>query len=327
MPPTAGPILALDLGGTQIRAAVVTQDGRILSRTARRTPDGEGPDPVIAACIEELRAAADAVDAPTRSSIAGLGLGSPGPLDPHAGTLVEPPNFGPGFVDVPFRDPIAAALGLPAALERDTNVAALAELAFGAARGARDFLYLTVSTGIGGSIVIGGRIYGGPDGVAGELGHVPVALDGPVCSCGGIGHVEAIASGSGMARLAADAAAAGAAPALAARVAAIAPRALEGRDVAELAAAGDPVSAAIIERGRLAVSQLVVGLVNTFTPEVIVIGGSVAQGEGDALLGPVKAAVAAHAFRIPRARVRIIRADLGDDVGLLGAVPLFALRA
>src|SRR4029077_8878533 len=97
-----------------------------------------------------------------RRSIAGLGLASPGPLDPRGGILVEPPNFGPGFIDVSFRDPIAAALGLPAVPERDTNVAALAEMAFGAAKGTRDFLYLTISTGIGGSIVIDGRIYGGP---------------------------------------------------------------------------------------------------------------------------------------------------------------------
>ena len=320
-------VLALDLGGTRIRAAVVAPDGRILSRAERRTPGAEGPDAVIRACVEELRRAADAVDPATRRSIAGVGLASPGPLDPRSGILVEPPNFGPGFVDIPFRDPIGDALGLPAALERDTNVAALAEMAFGAARGRLDFLYITISTGVGGSIVIDGRIYGGPDGVAGELGHVPVGIDGPVCGCGGVAHVEAYASGAGIARIAADAIDRGTAPGLAARAARIAPRHLEARDVAELADQGDGPAAEIMETARRAVAQLLVGLVNTFNPEAIVIGGAIAQAQGERLLEPARETVAAMAFRIPRARVRIVPAELGDDVGLLGAVPLLALRS
>src|SRR3990170_5700075 len=197
---TSGPVLALDLGATRIRAAVVTADGRILSRADRRTPGADGPQAVIRACIEELKLAADAVSPEIRQSIVGLGLASPGPLDPRTGVLIEPPNFGPGFTDVPLRDPIAAALGLPAALERDTNVAALAEMEFGAARGAMNFLYLTISTGIGGAIVIDGRLHGGPDGVAGELGHIPVALAGPICGCGGGGAGAGLASGAGLGR-------------------------------------------------------------------------------------------------------------------------------
>ncbi|MBI3746830.1 MAG: ROK family protein [Chloroflexi bacterium] len=319
-------VLALDLGGTRIRTAVVTPAGQILSRSERRTPGADGPDAVIRACVEELRTAADRVDPATRRSIAGLGLASPGPLDPRSGILIEPPNFGPGFIDVPFRDPIAQAMGLPAALERDTNVAALAEMTFGAARGVRNFLYLTISTGVGGSVVIDGRIYGGPDRVAGELGHIPVVLDGPVCGCGGVGHVEAIASGAGMAKIAAEAVARGNAPALAARARAIAPRPLEALDIAEVAEAGDAVASGIIETGRRAVAQLLVGLVNTFNPEAIVLGGAIAQAQGERLLGPARAAVEAWAFRIPRTRVRIAPAELGDDVGLLGAVPLVALR-
>ncbi len=321
----AGPVLALDLGASRIRTAVVSPAGEILSRAERRTPGLDGPDAVIAACIAELKRAAELVPAETRRSIVGLGLASPGPVDPKAGTLVEPPNFGPGFTDIPFRDPIGSALGLPAAMERDTNVAALAELTFGAARGARDFLYLTISTGIGGAIVIDGQLYGGADGVAGELGHVPVALDGPTCACGGIAHVEAFASGSGMARIATAAVAQGSAPGLAGRALAIAPRVLEGRDIAELADAGDPVASEILATGRRAVGQLLVGLVNTFNPEFIVIGGSVAQGQGERLFGPVRTAVMETAFRIPRTRVRIVPAQLGDDVGLLGAVPLCSL--
>ncbi|MBI2762888.1 MAG: ROK family protein [Chloroflexi bacterium] len=320
-----GPVLALDLGATQIRTAVVGADGRVLARAGRRTPVNVGPAPLIEACIAELRRAAAAVAPEVGRSLVGLGLAAPGPVDPTTGILVEPPNFGPGFRDVPFRDPIAAALGLPAALERDTNVAALAELEFGAARGARDFLYVTISTGIGGSIVIGGRIYGGPDGVAGELGHIPVDFDGPPCGCGGRGHIEALCSGSGIARLATEAARAGRSPALAARLAARAPGPLEGRDVGEAADTGDQEAAAIMERARRAFAAFIVGLVDVFAPELIVVGGSLAEAQGDRLLGPAREAITRTAFRIPRERVQIVPAALGDDVGLVGAVPLLAL--
>lgn len=318
-------MLALDLGASRIRAAVVTVDGTIVARREGRTPGADGPDAVVAACIEHLRAVRDEVG-PLGERLSGIGLSAPGPVDPRAGTLVEPPNIGPGFRDVPFAAPIGAALALPAALERDTHVAALAELTFGAARGCTDFLYLTVSTGFGGAIVVGGRLYGGPDGVAGELGHLPVELDGPPCGCGGRGHIEAICSGSGIARFGTEAARAGRSPALVARRLVMAPAPLEGRDVAEAADAGDSEAGAIMDRARRAFAALTVGLVNAFAPERIVVGGSMAEAQGDRLLEPARAAVLATAFRIPRDRVRIVAAALGDDVGLVGAVPLLALH-
>ena len=325
MVPAAAPVLALDLGASRIRAAVVAPDGRILVRREGRTPGTDGPDAVVAACIDHLRSVREAATPDVAAALAGVGLAAPGPVDARAGTLVEPPNIGPGFRDVPFAGPIAEALGLPAALERDTHVAALAELSFGAASGCLDFLYLTVSTGFGGAIVSGGRLYGGPDGVAGELGHLTVDLDGPPCGCGGRGHIEAICSGSGIARQATAAALAGRSPALAELLAARAPAELEGRDVAEVAEAGDAAAAAIIDRAREAFAALVVGLVNAFAPERIVVGGGLAEGQGERLLQPAREAVRATAFRIPRERVRIVPAALGDDVGLVGAVPLLAL--
>jgi glucokinase len=324
--PASPPVLALDLGASRTRAAVVAADGRIVARRDGRTPGADGPAAVLDACIAQLRAVRDDADPTTSGVPAGIGLSAPGPVDPRAGTLVEPPNIGPGFRDVPFAAPIGAALGLPAALERDTHVAALAELAFGAARGCRDFLYLTVSTGFGGAIVVGGRLYGGPDGVAGELGHLPVDLDGPRCGCGGRGHIEAICSGSGIARLATEAALAGRSGPLAARLAARAPGSLDGRDVAAAADAGDPEAGVILEQARRAFAAYVVGLVNAFAPERIVVGGSLAAAQGERLLGPARAAVERTAFRIPRERVQIVPAALGDDVGLVGAVPLLALR-
>ena len=326
LPPAADHVLALDLGASRIRAAVVAADGGVVTRREGRTPGADGPTAVVTTCIELLTAVRDEAGPAIAAGLTGIGLAAPGPVDPRSGTLVEPPNLGPGFRDVPFAKPIGLALGLPAALERDTHVAALAELTFGAARGCRDFLYVTVSTGFGGAIVIGGRLYGGPDGVAGELGHLVVDLDGPRCGCGGRGHIETVCSGSGIARLGTKAALAGRSPALAARLATRGPGGLEGTDVAAAEEAGDPVAGAILDRARAAFAAFIVGLVDVFAPERIVVGGSFAAGQGERLLGPTRDAVNETAFRIPRERVAIVPAALGDDVGLVGAVPLLALR-
>jgi glucokinase len=319
-----GPVLALDLGASRIRVAGVGPDGRLFARDAGPTPGEAGPDAVVAACIGRLRGVVAALDAGTRSALVGIGLSAPGPLDPHRGILVEPPNIGPGFRDVPFAEPIAQALNLPVRLERDTHVAALAEQAFGAAREAEHFLYITVSTGIGGAIVAAGELYGGADGVAGEIGHIPVGMPEVACMCGTAGHLEGVSSGSGIARQAAIAIAAGRATGLRERAERIAPAQLDAAQVAEAEAAGDPDAAAIMGRARQAFAAALIGLVNVFNPELVVVGGGLARAQGERWLGPARRAVEEGAFRIPRDRVRIVPAALGDDVGLVGAQPLLA---
>jgi len=144
---------------------------------------------------------------------------------------MDTPNMGPDYVNVPLAAELEADLGLPAFLDRDTNVAALGEMSFGAARGCRDFLYLTVSTGVGGAIVSGGQLFHGPDGTAGELGHLPVAMEG-ICTCGGIGHLEGYASGAALARMAREIVASGTSPYLAAVAARKGADALDAGDVA-----------------------------------------------------------------------------------------------
>jgi glucokinase len=330
LPPPArlianGPVLALDLGASRIRVAAVTPAGALLARDDARTPGDEGPQAVVNECIERLRGVVERLDPETRRALAGIGIAAPGPVDPHSGILIEPPNVGPDFHDVALAAPIRDALGLPVVLDRDTHVAALGEQAFGAARGTTDFLYITVSTGIGGAIVAGGELYAGADGVAGEIGHLVVDLDGPPCGCGANGHLEAIASGSGIVRQARMAIQAGQAPGLAAIVDRIAPRRLEARDVAEAEDAGDEQAHAIMDYARRSFAAAVVGLVNVFNPELIVIGGTLARAQGERWIGPAREAVATKAFRVPRERVRIVEAELGDDVGLIGAQPLLGL--
>jgi glucokinase len=321
-----GVVLALDLGGTQIRAAVVGPDGRVLLARRSRTPVEAGGAAIVAACVAVLAEVRDRhLHTPGHARIAGVGISAPGPVDPRAGAIVDPPNLGPTFHNTPLAAIVAEALGLPAFLDRDTQVAALAEGRFGAAAGCRDYLYVTVSTGIGGAIVTGGRLLRGPDGTAGELGHVLVDRDGPPCGCGMRGHLEGIASGSGIARSARAAAERGESPALAELVRARG-AAFGGRDVAAAEEAGDRAATAIMTDARDAFAQSCVALANVFDPELIVVGGSVAVGQGERLLGPARDAVARGAFRRPAARVRIVPAALGDDVGLVGAVVLVAER-
>lgn len=322
----SGPVLALDLGASRIRAAVVLPDGTIIARADATTRVAAGPEAVLADSVALLRQVRRAAPAPVADGLVAVGLSAPGPLDPSTGTLVEPPNLGPTFRDAPFAGPIGKALGLPAFLDRDTHVAILGELHFGAARGARDVIYLTVSTGIGGAILARGELLTGPDGVAGELGHLVVDFDGPLCGCGGRGHLETYSSGVGIVRAARAAIEAGIAPGLAALERRLLPASLSARDVAEAELAGDTAAAAVMVTARAAFAAAIVGLVDVFTPELIVVGGSVARGQGERWLQPARDEVRRVAFRIPAARVRIVPAMLGDDVGLVGAVGLVAAR-
>jgi glucokinase len=322
----AGTVLAIDLGGTQVRAAVV--DGRGVVRHARRsrTPVEDGGPAIVAACIAALqRVRADHETTPGAARPTGIGISAPGPVDPGAGVVLDPPNLGPTFRDIPLAALVGEALELPTFLDRDTQVAALAERRFGAAVGCDDFLYVTVSTGIGGAIVTGGHLVRGPDGTAGELGHLLVDLEGPPCGCGMRGHLEGIASGSGIARAARAAAERGESDLLGELLLAHGP-AFGAREVARAEEAGDPVAARIMGYARDAFAASCVSLADVFNPSLIVVGGSLAVGQGDRLLGPARAAIASGAFRRQAERVRIVPAALGDDVGLVGASVLVAER-
>jgi glucokinase len=305
----------------------VQPDGTRLARNDRPTPIVLGPEAIVAACRDAARQARADAPSDVTSDLAGIGISSPGPVDPRTGVIVEPPNLGPQFRDVPIAAELSAAEGLPAFLDRDTNVAALGEHAFGAAKGVDDFLYITVSTGIGGAIVAGGKLFHGPDGYAGELGHVVVDMNGPRCGCGGIGHVESIAAGVALARHAEAALATGASPFLADRARQL-PQGeeLSAKDVAEGSLAGDPACAELMNRARRALSAGCVGYVNTFNPHRIVIGGSIADAEGERLLGPIREAIAAEAFQVVARKVRVVPAGLGGDVSLAGAHPLVMSR-
>jgi glucokinase len=285
----------------------------------------QGPAAILRACVEALTAARDGAPREIREAIVGVGISSPGPVDPWRGIVLQTPNMGPDFNEVPISAEVGRALDLPAFLDRDANVAALGEMAFGAARGCLDFIYLTVSTGVGGSIVSEGRIFHGPDGTAGELGHTPVAMDG-LCGCGAVGHLEAFLGGAAMARTARQAVAEGRSPFLTALAKNDGVDSIDAKDIAEGEDSGDETCHAILERGRRAFAVACVGFVDALNPTRIVVGGSISDAQGARLLYPARAEVAATAFKMPRSRVQIVQAELGPDVGLAGCHPLVIAR-
>ena len=192
-------ILAIDLGGTQIRAAHVSPDLTVSCRRALETRDEEGVEAVVDRICDAARAVREDAERAGLPDPVGIGISSPGPLDPWTGVVVAPPNLA-GWRDIPLVARVEAAVGLPTYLERDTNAAVMGEWRYGAGKGADDVIYVTVSTGIGGGVVIDGRPLIGKDGTAGEIGHITVDIDGPLCGDGQPGHAEAIGSGTAIAR-------------------------------------------------------------------------------------------------------------------------------
>jgi glucokinase len=310
-------ILAIDLGGTQIRAAHVSPDLAVSCRRAEETRDEEG----VEAVIDRICAAAgDVRDEVQRTGLAdpvGIGISSPGPLDPWRGIVVAPPNLA-GWRNVPLAARVEEALGLPTYLERDTNAAVMGEWRYGAAKGAADVIYVTVSTGIGGGIVIDGRPLIGKDGTAGEIGHITVDLDGPLCGDGQPGHAEAIGSGRAIAREGRELLKRGEAPLLAALAA---DEPVDAALVARAADEGDVACQHVLERAWVAVGAMCAGLVNALNPEVIVLGGSIGCNRPE-LPSAIRAEIDRRAFPAPARRVRVEMTTFAGDVSLIGLLPI-----
>lgn len=278
----------------------------ITARDTRATPR-DGPDAIVAAIIASARDALAQASVAARDVVA-AGCSSPGPLDHQTGIVLETPNL-VGFRDVRLAERLTDGLGTQVFVDRDTCMAAIGEGLIGAARGVKDFVYVTVSTGVGGSIVSGGRMLRGVSNTAGEIGHFPVAMqldatrsasdDLPLCGCGSYGCVEAFAAGSKMAE---------------------AFGAKDAAGVYEAAARGDERAVLVLTRAERALANLAVGLVNALNPSVIVVGGSVAEHQPTHVLEPMRRAISERAFKVPALAVRVEPAALGADVGMLGAV-------
>jgi glucokinase len=310
--------VGIDLGGTQLRVAIADDRGRLRTVVRHATEAARGREHVIGKIVAAVTEALDADGTPAHR-VRALGIGLPGPVDPAAGIVISPANL-PGFRNVPLNRILARATGIPSFLHHDAHLAALGEHRRGAARGVTEMIYVTVSTGIGAGLLLRGELYAGAHGIAGEVGHIVVQRDGPLCTCGNRGCLEAIASGTGIARAARESALGTPGSVL---------HGLKNpgaEDVARAARAGDQLATAILETAGMYLGMAIGTLVNLFNPQLIVLGGSVLKS-GPLLLGPMRRSMNASSWKAARRGLRIVRPALGDDVGLIGAVEFARLRA
>jgi glucokinase len=307
--------LGIDLGGTKIIAGLVERGGRIVARQYCETQAKEGPEAVFdrLADVATQLLTAEGID---RSKVTAIGVAAPGPIDTMAGLVTAPPNL-PGWHDVPLAEVIEKRLSLPTFLENDGNAAGLAEYRFGAGRGAEHMIYVTASTGIGGGFILDGQPYRGTSGAAAEVGHMTLLPNGPLCGCGNRGCLEALSSGTAIAREARERVARGV-PTLIAKLAEGDMSMISAKLVAEAADEGDREAQLILDEAMGYFGIGMANLVNLLNPRIIVIGGGLTN-MGERLFDPVRRTIDRRAFRTSANAVEVRPAQLGHDVGLLGA--------
>lgn len=327
-------VVAVDLGGTQIRTAIL-RGATLLSRVGMLTGENPTPQRIIPRIFQAVDLALEQANV-TLTQIAGIGIAAPGPLNSYTGVVYAPPNL-PGWENVPLRTLFEERFPVPIFVENDANAAGLGEYMFGAGRGSRNIVYLTISTGIGGGVITDGKILEGTNGTAAELGHMTVDWHGERCNCGNIGCLERLASGTGIARHANAAIAEGRGDELLAfalehqpddienskastpeDVAAYTPEHVTARTVALAAEVGIPVAREIIAIAAEALGVGLVNIIHIFNPEKIILGGGVTQ-MGALLLDPARRIVEERTMVVPRKSAQIVLAELGHDVGLIGA--------
>jgi glucokinase len=310
------PVIGVDAGGTKLLAGALAGDAEVHHRVFRLWGGGDR-DGVLETMVEAVAEVRRAVPAATA-----VGFGIPSLVDFASGTSVSSVHL--PLDGVPFRDLMTERVGLAVFVDNDVNLAALGELRFGAGRGARHMVMLTLGTGIGGALVLDGRLYRGADGAAGELGHVTVDHDGPPCQgdCPNRGCLEVLASGVAIGHEGERVAGERVHSALGRALAQGVP--VTGELVTDLALRGDPEASGVLELIGERLGAGLVGIVNAFNPEVVVIGGGAARG-GDLLLDPARRVVAERALRPSRDSARIVPAQLGEYAGVIGA-GVFALE-
>ena len=303
--------VGVDIGATSIDVAVLDGELNLLGQDRAETDVRRGPGPVLDQAtdlVAKVRAELD-------GTITGVGVGVPGPVSQAEGALVAPPIM-PGWSRFPIRDVLGAALGAPVMVDNDVNVMALGELHAGTARSVRDLLFVKIGTGIGCGIVVGGQIYRGVNGSAGDIGHIQVDGHGPVCACGNTGCLEAAFGGAALARDAEAAARSGRSDWLAERM--LSGNPLSAVDVGAAADAGDPVSLALVRDGGTRIGKVLASLVSFFNPGLVVIGGGVA-GLGHPLLAEIRSVVYRRSLPLATGNLPIVLSELGGTAGVVGA--------
>lgn len=319
-------VIGVDLGGTSIVVGAVPLDGSaVWGLASRPTPVTAGPEGVVALIAEMVD---DCVRMTTRTTgsvkldVVGVGIGAPGPLDTAAGVVLFAPNL--HWRDVPLRGQVAQATGLDARLENDANCATLGEWWQGAARDARYAVGITIGTGIGGGIVLDGKLYHGAADVAGEIGHMTIAYAGRRCSCGNYGCLEAYASGTAIAARAVEGLEAGVESRLLSYVDGNV-GGVTAATVYQAAHDGDPLALAVITDTAKYLGTGLANIINVLNPDIVVVQGGVTLA-GDRLFAPLRAEVNLRAFRPAVRACRIVPGLLTGTAGVYGAAASFQLQ-
>ncbi len=314
---TIAKTIAIDLGGTQVRAALC-EGPRILVRASKKTDLAGGPTDIVKqfeSLIDEVSAGAD------RGDIAGVGLSSAGPVDTELGIVLGIPTI-PGWENIPICTLLSNRVGLPVHLENDAIAAALGEWRHGAGQGLQNMVYLTVSTGIGGGAVVDGRLLHGRKGMAAHVGHMRLAQEGPRCKCGAVACFEAFASGTALAE---RARAAGEADPAGFLGLTLKNKSIGALQVFEGAREGDPQCRLLVDQEAAYLGQGITSIIHAFSPEQVVLGGGLSHSF-DLLEAGIHAVIAADAMA-PFKQVRVVPSMLGDNSGLVGAATMALERA
>ena len=310
-------IVGIDLGGTNIVSGCVAEDGSAL-HGVRSVATGaeEGPDAVVRRIVAAAKESmAETLRAVPGAELVGIGVGAPGPLDTRSGIVLLTPNL--GWVNMPLRARLHEGLGLNTALDNDANCAILGEWWRGAARNTRNAIGLTIGTGIGGGIIIDGRLYHGSSDIAGEFGHMTIDANGRRCKCGNYGCIEAYASGPNIALRAVEALESGAESSLPSYVGGDL-RLITAQTVYQAAHAGDELALEVVRDTAKFLGAAVASLINIFNPEAVVIVGGVTLA-GDSLFEPLSREVSRRAFKPAVAVCRIVPGTLTGVAGVYGA--------
>jgi len=301
-----GPVvIGVDLGGTNLRTALVSQKGEVIDKVKEPTRASDGHEKVVLKLIDNIKAQRDNA-LRNGIKITGVGVGAPGVIHADSGVVVTSPNF-PDWNNLPLKKELEAALALPVFIENDANAAALGEQWRGAGRGISSMILLTLGTGVGGGIVLDGRIWPGADGMAGEIGHMTIIPDGRQCGCGNTGCLEMYASSRGIVKTYQERSSLS--------------RVITSEEIYQAARDGDPLAAEVMnDMGRL-LGIGIANLINIFNAEMIVVGGGV-KDAWPLFIEAVRGEIKKRAFEYPAARTQIVPSVLGDDAGMIGAAAL-----
>jgi glucokinase len=314
-------VCAVDLGGTNLRAANIDHEGLIHERVKAPTPEASVPADIVAA-IASAVTQCEVGAAKRGASIEAVSVVVPGSVHNLTRAIVNAPNI-PAIVDFKLAEALEAKLARKVLIENDANAAALGEMWQGAARSCRTIVCLTLGTGVGSGIILGGELWRGADGTAGEIGHTSVdPFGGVACKCGNVGCLEVCASATAIVRMAQE----GLVNRTGSGLNSLPADKLTAEAIADAASDGDAFSREIFRRVGVYLGVAAATIVNTLNPEMIVIGGGVSAAF-DLFAGQMREEMMRRAFPVPAGRCRIVKAECGDDAGLLGAAWLvFGVR-